>query len=87
MNPALSNALFQAISGQPSDPVRVVDPQSNLAYIVVRAEIFEEMQSMLLGGDQLSDTYPAQEQAAMRAGWDDPGLDGYNQYNENFKKR
>lgn len=34
----------------------------------------------------LRDTYTAQLAAALRAGWDDPAMDEYNNYDEAYKK-
>lgn len=86
MDPVLTFEQLQAIQAKPDGPVRVVNPQSNEAYIIVRAVVYDQMQSILKDEYQLSDTYVAQVQSAMRAGWDDPAMDDYNNYDENFKK-
>ena len=86
MNPVLTSEQIQAIRANPDHPVRVVDPQSNEAYVIMRADVYEQMQSILKDEYHLSDTYVAQVQAAMRAGWDDPAMDDYNNYDENFTK-
>jgi hypothetical protein len=39
---------------------------------------FAKVQSLL--GEDLSETYPAPIESAMRAGWDDPIMDEYNDY-------
>lgn len=85
MDPVLTFEQLQAIQAKPDGPVRVVNPQSNEAYIIVRAVIYDQMQRILKDEYQLSDTYVAQVQSAMRAGWNDPAMDDYNNYDENFK--
>lgn len=87
MNPVLTNEQIAAIQANPNGLVRVLDPQSNEAYVIVRAEVFEQMQTILKDEYHLSDTYLAQMQSALRAGWDDPAMDDYNNYDENLKKR
>jgi hypothetical protein len=86
MNPVLTNEQLQAIQANPDAPVCVIDPQSNEAYVIVRADVFEQMRTVLKDEYALSDTYMAQVQSAMRAGWDDPAMDDYNNYDENLKK-
>ncbi len=34
--------------------------------------------------DELADSYPAQMESAMRAGWADPAMDEYNDYDRQF---
>jgi hypothetical protein len=86
MSPVLTAEQIQAIQANPDSPVRVVDPQSNEAYVIVRADMFEQMRTILKDDYHISDTYVAQVQSALRAGWDDPAMDEYNNYDENFKK-
>jgi hypothetical protein len=46
---------------------RVGDPKTNQVYIPVRADVYERMRPVIDG-------------YMRRAGWDDPGLDVYEQY-------
>jgi hypothetical protein len=59
-------------------PLKIVDAQSGLVYVLVPEAAFERVRSLV--GDDLSETYQAQVESAMRAGWDDPGMDDYNDY-------
>jgi hypothetical protein len=36
--------------------------------------------------DELAETYAAQSEAALRAGWDEPAMDDYDHYDEARKK-
>jgi len=86
MNPVLTTEQIQAIQANPDGAVQVIDPQCNEAYVIVRADVYQQMQDILKDEYHLSDTYVAQVQSAVGAGWDDPAMDDYNNYDENFKK-
>jgi hypothetical protein len=75
-----------AIAADPDRPVRLVDPQSSRTYILLRAEEYERIQAMLEDDFSIRDTYKAQLRSALRAGWDDPAMDDYNDYDEAFRK-
>jgi hypothetical protein len=51
-------------------PLRFVDPRTGHVYILVDEQ------------SDLAETYRAQIESAMRAGWDDPALDDYARYDE-----
>jgi hypothetical protein len=61
-------------------PLQVVDPRTGSVYVLVRQDSFARVQTLL--NDDLSDTYSAQVESAMRAGWDDPLMDEYNDYDQ-----
>ena len=85
MNTVLTTEQIQAIQANPDDPVRVVNPHSNEAYVILRADVYEQMRRILKDEYHLNDTYVAQVQSALCAGWDDPAMDD-NNYDENVKK-
>ena len=86
MDPVLTHEQIQAIQANPVGPVRVIDPKSATAYVIVRADVFEQMSRILKDDYQISDTYLAQVQSAWHAGWNDPAMDDYNNYDESLKK-
>jgi len=49
MSPVLTTEQIQAIQANPDGPVHVVNPQSNEAYVIVRADVFQQMQVILRG--------------------------------------
>jgi len=49
------------------EPVRLTDPDSDQDFVVLRADVYDELRA-------IADGY------ARRAGWDDPALDVYEQY-------
>ncbi len=87
MTPELTPDLRQAvhqISG--NQPLRVIDPETNTVYVLVPAEQYDGTLAEL-HADQgaLSDTYAAQTEAAVRAGWGQPEMSQYDNYDENQK--
>jgi hypothetical protein len=79
----LTSEQHEAIQSE-GVPMQMVDPRSGSVYVLVKSVTFERVKSLL--SDDLSDTYRAQIESAMRAGWDDPLLDQYNDYDSHKKK-
>ena len=78
---ALSKEIQQAIKDSQEEPVRLVDPETDAEYVVVPVETFELMRK----GVYYDDGPITEEerryhliQAGLRAGWDDPEMDVYN---------
>ncbi len=78
---ALSKEIQQAVQESEDNLVRLVDPETNVEYVVVPAETFEQMRN----GVYYDDSPLTEEerralliQAGPRAGWDDPEMDIYN---------
>lgn len=64
----------------------VIDPRTKKNYVLLSADAFERLNAIASGPDyDLSDTYRAQFDSAMRAGWDDPRMDEYNDYDAHRK--
>jgi hypothetical protein len=59
--------------------VRLSDPDTNQVYVLVRAEVYEQLRS---GHADLNprDLHPALHQALEDEGWDDPQMEEYNRY-------
>lgn len=64
-------------------PVRVVDPQTQATFVLLSAEQYEKVRS-LLGDDNfdISEAYPLMDEVARDEGWDDPEMDIYNALRE-----
>jgi hypothetical protein len=61
-----------------STPVRVVDPETQAAYVLVREESYQQIERMFAEGPLSTD----ERQAVLagvwrRAGWADPAMDDY----------
>jgi len=65
-----------AIRAATETPLRIVDPDTNTEYVLLRAEIYER--ARLLFDDSTADAFQAQIESAAATGWDDPALDVYN---------
>jgi hypothetical protein len=85
MTNKLPDELRPLILAHPGSPVELVDEQTQAAYMLVPSEEFRRLRTS--ADDDLGDTYAAQIESAMRAGWGDPLLDEYNDYDAHRSKR
>ncbi len=76
--------LRSAVVAHPGVPLELIDEQTQAAYVLLRAEEFQR----LTGGDtyDLSDSYAAQIESAMRSGWENPLMDEYNDYDTHLRQ-
>jgi hypothetical protein len=67
-------------------PVRVIDPQTQKVYVIVESERFDQLRS-LISDEPLSLAEQRQLliRAGKRAGWDDPEMDCYDNYDAEFR--
>jgi hypothetical protein len=81
MSVPLSPEQASALAAQPGEPLEVIDDHSHARYVLLPAEQFERIKA-LVGADDfdIKESYAAQEQVLKKAGWDDPELDVYNDY-------
>jgi hypothetical protein len=82
MSPKVIDELQQAIQEHGTEPVQVVDRATNTRYVLVRAEQYDRVVA-LLGSDEEfhpRELYPLVEKSFRKAGWDDPAMDVYNDY-------
>jgi len=68
--------LLQQSGGQ---PVRLIDPDTKQQYMLVRAEVYDQLRSVQTDLDP-RDLYPALHRALRDDGWDDAQMDEYNRY-------
>jgi len=78
MTVRLPDELRALVLAHPAVPVELVDEQTHVAYVLLPAEEFHRLKTAAEG--DLGDTYPAQMESAMRAGWNDPQMDEYDDY-------
>ncbi len=78
---ALSEEIRQAVQDSKDNLVRLVDPETNVEYVVLPAEAFAQMQEKLYDDSPLTE----EEQdillveLGLSIGWDDPEMDVYNE--------
>jgi hypothetical protein len=77
MSIELTDAIREAVAAA-GTPLKLVDSHTGQSYVLVSESAFQRVETLLR--DDLADTYPAQMESAMRAGWDDPAMDQYNDY-------
>jgi hypothetical protein len=81
MTPRITDDLRQAIEERGGAPLYVEDA-ANQRYVLMRAEQFEKVKALFgdAEGEDVRALYPLIEQSFGRAGWDDPEMDDYNDY-------
>jgi hypothetical protein len=75
------NEFFQhAIDECPDQPVPVIDRRTNTKYVLVRADLFHQMEASLKHDLDIREAYPLMDAVARTEGWDDPEMDSYDVY-------
>lgn len=79
---ALTDQLRQAVQGHPEQPVRLVDPETQETFVLLRAEVYDRLQGMLYEDAEcvLSEAYPLLDEMAAKAGYSDPAMDIYDDF-------
>jgi hypothetical protein len=68
-------------------PVQVVDPVTCSVYFLVAGEMYERIKCLIdTEPFDITDAYAAQSAAAGAAGWDDPEMDIYDDYDAHRPK-
>ena len=78
----LSEPLQQAVAQQP-EPVQVIDPRTNTRYVLVKAEVFEHLQSLAYDDSPWTDEEKAllAAESGQAIGWDE--MTEYDDYDRN----
>jgi hypothetical protein len=77
----LSEALSRAVNEHGGRPVEVVDPHTKRVYVLVSREHFERLKPLFAEDPPtLQEQRELLRQAGKRAGWDDPAMDVYDDY-------
>jgi hypothetical protein len=61
------------------EPVRLVDPDTKQEYVLLLADAYDRLRSVLSDLDP-RDFYPALHRTLRDEGWDSPQMDEYNRY-------
>ena len=78
MTVKLPEELRTVVTAMPGVTVELLDEQTHRSYVLLPVEEFERLKE--IAGYELNDTYVAQVDSAMQAGWSDPLMDQYNDY-------
>jgi hypothetical protein len=84
----LNEQQQHALDAQSEEPLRLMDPRTKEWYVLVKAEVFDRLKQLLYDDTPPSDEEKRRQLAASgeRAGWADPEMDIYDNYDENHKK-
>jgi hypothetical protein len=84
MTVSLTHEIRQALADHPDELLELVDDASRARYVLIPAEQFDRLKSLLSVGEfDVQESYRAQNETLANAGWDDPELDIYNDYDAN----
>ena len=77
---ALPKDIQDAVRSCEDQPIRLIDSATNSEYVLVPAHLFDQVRELLYGHSTLTkdDKRALMLQAGLRAGWDDPEMDVYN---------
>ena len=72
--------LQEAVRASHNQPVRLADPDTKAEYVVLSAEMYEQIKSWFYDDSPLADEEKRALliKAGLRAGWDDPEMDVYD---------
>jgi hypothetical protein len=74
----MPDELRTMVAASPNVPVELLDEKNHRTYVLIPTEEFERLKGA--SPNDLAESYPAQVESAMRAGWSDPLMDEYNDY-------
>jgi hypothetical protein len=78
MTLTLTDEQLHAVAAQSDEPVRLINPKTKELFVLLRAEDYDRVRTLLEDEFDIRDTYPAQFSSAMRCGWGDPAMDDYD---------
>jgi hypothetical protein len=72
--------LQEALRASHGRPLRLTDPDTQAEYVLLQAEVYDQLQGLLYNETSLTpdERRAVLIQAGLRAGWDDPEMDVYN---------
>ena len=84
----LTEEQRRELKGSNGEVIRVFDPETKQEYVLLRAETYDRLKVLF---SEESDWTPEERlhllaESGRRAGWDDPSMDAYDNYEENRTK-
>lgn len=78
--PSLTDEQRQALrDSNDRGPVTVIDPQTKINYILLRADLYDRCRKLLPDEQfDVAEAYPLMDDVARREGWLDPEMDAYD---------
>ena len=77
---ALPKDIQEAVRTSEDQPVRLTDPETNSEYVLVPADLYDQIRELFYEHSTLTrdEKRALMRVAGLRAGWDDPEMDVYN---------
>ncbi len=83
----LTDEMRDAIRLTAGEPLKLEDEQTRAQYVLLPLAVYQRVYSLFADNSfDVSDTYAAQSAAAGAAGWDDPEMDVYDDYDAHRPK-
>ena len=83
MTPVITDQMRQALDAERGQPVKVIDEKSTQVYYVISAEQFEAVRALFPEGEfSPRELYPLISKTAAEAGWTNPDMDVYDNYDD-----
>jgi len=79
---SLTIEQHRAIEDAGGSPLRVEDPETKRAYILMDAELYERIRALVESDEVGPDAFAPLMWDAMKGDWDDPAMDAYDHYPE-----
>jgi hypothetical protein len=76
----LTDEQLRELRAAGNAPVRLTDPSTHDEYVLIRAELFDRLKTLLYADGEFSasEAYPLLDEVLAKGGWDDPEMDIYN---------
>jgi hypothetical protein len=77
---ALPKDIQEAVRTSEDQPIRLTDPETNSEYVLLPAELYDQARELFYEHSTLTqdEKRALMVRAGLRAGWDDPEMDVYN---------
>jgi len=77
---SLPKDIQEAVRSSDDQPIRLTDPETNSEYVLVPADLYDQIRELFYEHSTLSrdEKRELMLRAGLRAGWDDPEMDVYN---------
>jgi len=77
----LPKDIKEAVRSSDDQPIRLTDPETNSEYVLVSADVYDQIRGLFYEHSTLTrdEKRELMLRAGMRAGWDDPEMDVYNE--------
>jgi hypothetical protein len=76
----LPKDIQEAVRTSEDQPIRLTDPETNSEYVLLPADVYDQIRELFYEHSTLTpdEKRALMLQAGLRAGWDDPEMDVYN---------